>query len=252
MGRAYSETAADWAAGPARVYSKLADLLVAFSPAPLDGSTVLDLGCGTGLATRAAKAVGARVVGADLALGMVLEDRDRRSPATVGDAVRLPFRCGAFDVVLAAFSLNHLRQPDAGVAEAARVGRVLLASTYAVDDDHPVKRAVEIALADFGWTRPAWYKAVQESMAAWGTVDEATGVIVRGGMQPIEVKKVDVAFPELRPVDMVAWRMGMAQSAPFVGSLPPEMRAGCVRRAIELLGPSPPPLVRRAIFLSAG
>ncbi len=251
IGRAYSDSAVQWADGPGRVDGQLADLLVAFSPVPLSGSTVLDLGSGTGLASGAARAAGARVIAADLALGMVFENRDQRPPATVGDAMALPFRDGAFDVVLAAFSLNHLERPEAGVAEAARVGGVLVASTYAVDDDHPVKGAVEVALAEVGWTSPAWYHAVKQSMATWGTVDAATSVIGRGGMQPIRVQKMEVAFPDLRPQDMVAWRMGLAQSAPFVASLSPDRRAGTVQRAMELLGPDPPPLVRRAIFLAA-
>ena len=251
LGRAYSDSAARWAEGPGRVYGRLADLLVAFSPVPLRGATVLDLGSGTGLGSRAARTAGARVVATDLALGMLLEDRDRRPPATVGDAVALPFRDGAFDVVLAAFSLNHLERPEAGVAEAARVGGVLVGSTYAADDDHPVKGAVEAALAEAGWTRPAWYDTVKHSMAAWGTVDAATDVIRRGRMQPIRVQKIQVAFPELRPEDLVAWRMGLAQSAPFVDALAPGLRAERVRRAVELLGPDPPPLVRRVIFLAA-
>jgi hypothetical protein len=88
-------------------------------------------------------------------------------------------------------------------------------------------------------------------MAAWGTVASATDVIERGGMLPLRVERVEVEFPELRPEDMVAWRMGMAQSAAFVSALPPEARLACRQRALDLLGPSPPPLVRRAIFLAA-
>ncbi|HLH28726.1 MAG TPA: hypothetical protein VKW77_07405, partial [Acidimicrobiales bacterium] len=160
-------------------------------------------------------------------------------------------RDGAFDAVVAAFSLNHLERPEAGVAEAARVGGRLLASTYAADDDHPVKEAVEAALAEIGWRRPAWYGTVKASMAAWGSVEAAARVVERGGMQPLRVDKVEVAFPELRPEDMVAWRMGLAHSAPFVEALPEEERAGRVRRALELLGEDPPALVRSVVFLAA-
>ncbi|HXW31594.1 MAG TPA: class I SAM-dependent methyltransferase [Acidimicrobiales bacterium] len=251
MAQAYSAGAADWATGPALVYERLAERLVAFSPVPFAGSTVLDLGSGTGLGSRAALAAGGRVVATDVALGMLRQDFAQRPPATVGDALALPFRDGAFDIVLAAFSLNHLEHPELGVAEAARVGEVLLASTYAADDDHPVKGAVEAALGELGWTRPGWYDVVKQSMSAWGTVDQATKVIVQGGMRPVRVERLEVLFPELLPPDMVAWRMGLAQSGPFVAALPPELRARAVRRALELLGPGPGPLVRRVIFLAA-
>lgn len=251
VGGAYSAGAAAWGAGPAALYGPLAERLVAFSPRPLAGRLVLDLGTGTGLAARAARAAGARVLAADLSLGMLLVDRDRRPPAVVGDASRLPFSPGAFDVVVAAFALNHLDDPAAGVREAGRVGRALLASTYAADDDHPAKAAVETALGEAGWVRPPWYPEVKSAMAGWGTVDAATRIVERGGLCPLLVERHEVPFPDLGPDGMVAWRLGLAQSAAFVAALAPQSRERLTRRALELLGTDPPPIVRRVIFLAA-
>jgi len=249
---AYSAGAGAWAEGPAAVYGRLAERLVAFSPEPLAGRLVLDLGTGTGLAARAAEAAGARVLAADLALGMLVPGRAGRPPAVAADAVALPFRGGALDVVLAAFALNHLDDPAAGVAEAGRAGRLLVASTYAADDDHPVKAAAETALFEAGWERPAWYPRLKAAMAAWGTVEAVAAVVERGGLRPHRVKRHEVAFPELGPSAMVAWRLGLAQSAAFVERLDPPARRRVVDRALELLGDGPPPLVRRVIFLAAG
>ena len=248
---AYSVGAAAWAEGPARVYQRLAELLVAFSPEPLGGRLVLDLGSGTGDGSRAALAAGARVIAADLALGMLQRGRADRPPATVGDIRQLPFTTGAFDVVLGAFSLNHLDDPAAGVRETGRVGNLLVASTYAADDDHPAKAAVEVALHEVGWERPLWYTPLKTAMAAWGTVPEATAAIERGGMRPVRVERREVSYPELGPTDMVAWRMGLAQSAPFVEALDPATRERVFARALEVLGPHPEPIVRRVIFLAA-
>jgi SAM-dependent methyltransferase len=251
VGRAYSAGAAAWADGPTRVYGRLAGLLVEFSPVPFVDRLVLDLGSGTGVGSQAALAAGARVVAADLAIGMLLTNRAHRPPATAGDAQCLPFHDGAFDIVLAPFSLNHLDDPAAGVREAGRVGTALVASTYAADDDHPAKAAVEVALVESGWERPPWYSALKTAMAAWGTVDAASAAIERGGMRPLLVERHEVQYPELGPPDMVAWRLGLAQCAPFVAALKPAAQRRVFDRALEQLGPDPEPIVRRVIFLAA-
>ena len=254
LAAAYSVSAEAWTRGPTRLYGRLAELLVAVSPVSFDGALVLDLGAGTGVGSRAAAAAGARVIAVDLALGMLVADRERRPPAIVGDAVAMPFTSGSFDVVLAPFCLNHLSEPSAGVAEAARVlrrGGVLLASTYAADDDHEVKAAVDQALSEAGWAPPAWYGEVKAAMASWGTVDAAAAPLERGGLAPLLVERREVAFPELTPLDLVAWRLGMAHTAPFVAGLDQPRRDELVRRALELLEPDPAPLVRRVIFLAA-
>src|SRR5439155_1463348 len=118
-----------------------------------------------------------------------------------------------------AFSLNHLSDPAAGIREAGRVARrYVVASTYAADDDHPVKAAVERALEEEGWARPSWYAQTKAAMAAWGTVEAATAAVVGGGLQPVCVEHVGVPFPDLTVDDLVRWRLGMAQSAFFVAT----------------------------------
>lgn len=190
------------------------------------------------------------MIGADLALGMLLSGRHERPPA-VGDALALPFGRDAFDIVLAPFSLNHLDDPAAGVREAGRIGGHLVASTYAADDDHPAKAAVETALSELGWRRPAWYEALKSAMAALGTVEGTTAALERGGMRPLAVEPRTVRFPDLTPGDMVAWRMGMPHSAGFVETLAPDARRSVFGRALDLLGADPEPVVRRVVFVAA-
>jgi hypothetical protein len=50
---------------------------------------------------------------------------------------------------------------------------------------------------------------------------------------------------------MIAWRMGLAQSAGFVEALDSDTRRTVFERALDLLGPDPEPIVRRVIFLAA-
>jgi SAM-dependent methyltransferase len=100
---AYENGAEAWSRGPARIYGPLADLLVAFSPEPIRAARVLDLGSGTGVGSHAAVAGGARVIATDLSAAMLRVDRARRPPSVAGDALALPFRARAFDVVLAPY-----------------------------------------------------------------------------------------------------------------------------------------------------
>lgn len=251
---AYSSVGRAWAGGPARIYRRLAELLVASSPLPMQGAFVLDLGAGTGAGSTAAADAGASVVAVDIAFGMLQHDRHLRPPAVVGDLRRLPFAGASFDVALAPFSLNHLGDPSVGVAEAARVlrpGGVLLATTYAADDAHPAKVAVDRALAEAGWRPPEWYGTVKAAMASWGSVERAREIVECGGMRTLFVERREVAFPELEILDIIGWRLGMAHTSPFVAGLPPDTYGALVRRSRELLDEPMPPLVRSVLLIGA-
>jgi ubiquinone/menaquinone biosynthesis C-methylase UbiE len=178
---AYSRTGAAWQAGPGLVYDRLADVVVAQVPFALDASLVLDVGAGTGAASRAIGRAGGTAIAVDIAVGMLAADRSRRPPAAVADAAALPFRGCAFDAVVAAFSLNHLEDPVPALREAAailRPGGALVASAYAADDDHPVKRAADAAAREFGWTTPDWYAGLRErAMPQLSTTERAQAAV---------------------------------------------------------------------------
>jgi len=248
---AYSAGAIAWADGPARVYGRLADALVAFSPTPLRGAAVLDLGSGTGVGTVAAQAAGARVIATDISWEMLRVERAQRPASAAGDALAAPFRTNAFDVVLAAFSLNHFEDPASAMREARRLAPRLLASTYASDDDHPVKHAVDVALTEQGWSAPEWYSNLKRAMQSWGTVDSASAAVTRAGLETVKVERLEVPFPGLTPQDLVAWRLGMAHTAPYVAGLDERAQRTVTDRALELLGPDAELLVRKVIFVAA-
>ena len=256
VGAAYSATGSAWERGPARIYNRLAELVVAALPVAVAGGSALDLGAGTGAATRALLAAGAaRVVAVDAAVGMLAHEAARRPPAVAGDALALPFATGAFDATVAAFSLNHLSDPGAGLREAARVTRPgggLAASAYADDDDHPVKHAVVAALTARGWTPEPWYRALQVDAAPkLATVAAAQAAAEAAGVAA-EVERLRVPFPDLDAAALVAWRIGLAQHAPFFDALPTDAdRAAVVEDAAARLGDSWPPLERSIIVLRA-
>jgi SAM-dependent methyltransferase len=94
------------------------------------GTTVLDLGCGTGLFARAATDRGARVTGIDVdpaAVRLAAAEVPEGSFA-VGTAERPP--PGRFDVVALVQLLMHVPDPVAVLAAAGRAGAVVAATVW--------------------------------------------------------------------------------------------------------------------------
>lgn len=251
---AYSATGSAWRDGPERVYGRLADVLVAASPISLAGERVADVGAGTGATSRAIQRAGGRPIQLDLAEGMLGVDQATRPPAVVADARRLPLASGSCTAVVAGFCLNHVPDPEHALVEAARVARpggVVLVSSYAEDDTHTAKAAVDTAVTELGWTPEPWIAAIRaDSIPVLATADRALAVASRAGLEA-RAEMLAVPFPDLTPADLVAWRLGMAQVAPFLASLPEGARRRVEARALHLLGPHPDLLVRRIVILTA-
>ena len=232
----YDAAAGEWADGPGPMYAPLARVLVAAAPVPLAGQLVLDLGAGGGVAGQAALAAGARqVAGIDLSEGM-LRQSAQTSPGggwrpVAADAAALPFRDGCFDLVLAAFCLNHLSRLDAGLAEARRVGAAIAASTFAPGWTHPAKDAADGALQSFGYRPPAWYAALTPGSRA-SDPEALAAHAAAAGFTRVRVQTTAVPTGLATPAELVSWRLGMAHYAPFMRSLDPAGRTAA-RRAAE-------------------
>jgi len=79
---AYSAVGGGWQRGPGRIYDRLAEVVVSKLPIPLQGAVALDLGAGTGAASRSLAAGGATlVIAVDAAFGMLAHDARQRPPA---------------------------------------------------------------------------------------------------------------------------------------------------------------------------
>ena len=160
--------------------------------------------------------------------------------------LQLPFADGVFDVVVAAFSLNHLDDPVAALGEASRVTRAggwVLSSSYAADDTHPVKGIVDEVAARWGWSPGEWYRWVHsQAVPRLATADRVRDVAAAAGLTEIVVEPRSVTFADLGPAEMVRWRLGMPQLAGFLAGLEPRSRThargGSDRRA--RIGPTDP------------
>jgi len=89
------------------------------------GARALDVGCGTGVVRDAlAQAIGSgHVVGIDPSIAM-LRAGSSNGALVAGTVPRLPFDRGVFDIVAASFVLSHVADPDAALADMARVCKV--------------------------------------------------------------------------------------------------------------------------------
>lgn len=251
---AYDRTAGRWAAGPSRVYDRLAEALVAAVPDALDGRLALDVGAGTGAATRALQARGARVLGLDLSIPMLLADAGNRPPAVAGDIRRLPVGADSVHLSVAAFVLSHVPDPQAACAELGRVtrrGGWVVASAFPAGARHPVKAAVDGVAARFGYRPPSWYHLFKDSLEARvGTAAGLRGSAQDAGLADVEVLRTGVELTELSVTELVAWRLDMPYLGGFVAGLGPHAHGCLIAAAEEALRRAAPPELP-VLFLTA-
>ena len=164
--------------------------LLAVSP----GERVLDVGCGTGAATRTlaqSVAPNGRVTGIDPSgalLKITRELADKAGLGTLielkeGDCRALPFADASFDAVLAATALSHVAGPEIALAEMVRVtrpgGRV---GVFDVDGDltlfsHPdreLTRRIVACFSDRGWVNGWLMRELPGLLADLGLVGVKT------------------------------------------------------------------------------
>ncbi len=103
-----------------------------------DGDKVLECACGTGIITSAMAAKAASVVATDLSEGMLREARKKclgrgNVQFATADITKLDYADGSFDAVVAGNVIHLLPDPQAALAEMARVckkGGKLIIPTY--------------------------------------------------------------------------------------------------------------------------
>ena len=250
---AYEAGAASWAGGPDRVYGVLAAALVSRGP-DWHGRRVLDVGAGSGTATRLLVAAGAAVVAVDAAPALLSLARARTAcPVVAADVRALPFSDAVADALVAGFVLNHLSEPSDALAEASRVvrpGGWVLASTWHREDDHPVRQVVEDGLLAHGWRPPTWYADLkQRTSSRTDTADGLAAVARAGKLREVSADRVEVIVP-VSPADMVDWRLGMPHTVPFLQAMSADERES-LRRGLYAEAGSLPPLVCSTVMLTA-
>jgi SAM-dependent methyltransferase len=233
-----------WAAGPARVYEQLARTILAASPVAMRSALLLDVGAGTGAVSKCAMSAGARVVATDVSVDMLRHDSSARPPCVVADILALPVRTNSVDIGVAAFVLNHLDDPAAGLRELVRVvrrGGAVLAATFAARAQDDLKRGVDAVLAHHGHVPPAWHVRLKRHLEPLlASCELMTAVARHAALRRAEVRRVAVPLDMLSGHDLAAYRLGMPAVAPFLERLTALQRAALWSEATEAAGLAQP------------
>ena len=202
------------------------------------GERVLDLAAGTGTSSLTFTATGADCVACDFSLGMLRAGKSRpggvrgggqplprgvrgdgspreeeqggsggdRPPGRLGfvagDALRLPFRDGAFDAVTISFGLRNVADPGAGLAEMRRVtrpgGRLVVCEFSAITIapvDMLYRRYLLHALpavARRTARSPEAYEYLAESIVDWPAQRELAGLIEAAGWSAVRWRNLSL------------------------------------------------------------
>jgi demethylmenaquinone methyltransferase / 2-methoxy-6-polyprenyl-1,4-benzoquinol methylase len=202
--------------GQVRLWRRAVARIVGASP----GEQVLDLAAGTGTSSLTFTATGADCVACDFSLGMLRAGRARevraaaeppreqgdRPPGRLsfvaGDALRLPFRDGAFDAVTISFGLRNVADPGAALAEMRRVtrpgGRLVVCefSTITIAPVDMLYRRYLInvlpAIARRAARSPEAYEYLAESIADWPAQRELAGLIEAAGWSAVRWRDLNM------------------------------------------------------------
>jgi SAM-dependent methyltransferase len=155
----------------------------------LDLSTrerILDVGCGTGEFTRVLREESAAtVVGLDVDRSLL--SRVETDGRVLGDATRLPFREGAFDLVVCQALLVNLPDPAAGIRDFARVSADAVAAIEPDNAAVAVESTVEAESRLARRAREAFIDGVDTDV----TLGDVSGLFEAAGLSGIETSRYD-------------------------------------------------------------
>lgn len=200
-------------AGQVRLWRREVQRIVAAKP----GDRVLDLAAGTGTSSRTFARSGADTVACDFSFGMLrtgqvkLLREDPRQAKTrgavsfaAGDALRLPFKDDAFDVVTISFGLRNVQRTRDALAEMRRVtrpgGRLIVCEFSRITVaplDMLYRRYLAGVLprvAQLAARNPVAYDYLAESISDWPDQRELAEVIRSAGWSAVRWRNLTLGI----------------------------------------------------------
>lgn len=188
------------------------------------GMRVLDLACGTGLATAAAARRGAAAIGRDFSAAMLGAARAAHPGLRFdqGDAEVLPYPEASYDAVVSNFGMHHFPHPDRAAAAAGSVlrpGGVFAFTSWAEPARNLAWRLLFDAVRVHGDPDAAKAPPSGGGLARI----EATLAVLRGaGFDDCEAKLEDREWEVTDPADLVAsLRRGTVRTAALIEAQDP-------------------------------
>ncbi len=251
----YASSGRRWAQGAELVYRPTAAALIATSPHPLAGRLVLDAGAGTGAVSAVLRQCQARTLAMDLSPAMLAWQAAARPPCAAADIRALPLRSESVDDAVAAFVLNHLTEPAAGLAELARAtrpGGAILATVFASEYRSDTRDRIDAAAVAAGWQVPAWYHHLKTSaMPLLGTARAMAAAAQAAGLAEVHASELAVDAGITEPAQLVRYRLGHPIFAAWLDRIGPERAADFAVRAEQAVGTAMAPYRPSVIFLRA-
>jgi SAM-dependent methyltransferase len=162
---------------------------------PLDTRLVLDVGCGRGQYLAGLRGMQHVGIGVELSPGLAVEATTRtHQPTLVGDALALPIGDGTVDAALALHLLNHLSDPERGLAECRRVTRAGGAVIVLTNSDEHIAEHRALAGEAAGLDHPltSTDRSFSDDLA-----------LVESVLGPVEVVHLDGTISVDRPEPLV-------------------------------------------------
>jgi ubiquinone/menaquinone biosynthesis C-methylase UbiE len=251
----YARSGERWALGAELVYGPIAAELVGTSPHPLAGRIVLDAGAGTGAASAALRRRRARPLAVDLSAGMLAWHAASRPPCAVADIRALPLGLGSVDDAVAAFVLNHLTDPDAGLAELARVtrpGGAVLAAVFGNDSHSDARDRIDAAALAAGWQVPDWYRQMKTAAAPLlGTSAGMAAAARAAGFTAVHAEERQLNVGVTQPGQLLRYRLSSPIFADWLDVIGPQRAREFVARTEEAIGRAMAPFRPAVVFLRA-